>query len=59
MDIAPEDAEVVASSKSRSNSGALSSLQSALPHCLLLHGALLLAFALPNSQFDRLRLGLG
>ncbi|KAH8310452.1 hypothetical protein KR044_001419 [Drosophila immigrans] len=55
LDIAPEDAEVVASSKSRSNSGSLSSL----PHALLLHGTLLLAFALRNSQFDRLRLGLG
>ncbi|XP_030569151.1 neurotrimin [Drosophila novamexicana] len=59
MDIAPEDAEVVASSKSRSNSGALSSLQNAIPHCLLLRGALLLAFGLRNSQFDRLRFGLG
>ncbi|XP_017969192.1 opioid-binding protein/cell adhesion molecule homolog [Drosophila navojoa] len=59
MDIAPEDAEVVASSKSRSNSGALSSLQNALTHCVLQLGALLLVFGLRNSQFDRLRLGLG
>lgn len=48
MDIAPEDAEVVASSKSRSNG----SLRRALPHDVLLPGALLLALA-------SLRLGLG
>ncbi|SPP83016.1 neuronal growth regulator 1 isoform X1 [Drosophila guanche] len=59
LDIAPEDAEVVASSKSRSNSGAVSSLQGPLPQCLLLHMALLLALALSNCQYDRRRLGLG
>ncbi|EDW25736.1 GL16690, partial [Drosophila persimilis] len=59
LDIAPEDAEVVASSKSRSNSGAISSLQGPLPQCLLLHMALLLALALSNCQYDRRRLGLG
>ncbi|KAH8284326.1 hypothetical protein KR018_009356 [Drosophila ironensis] len=53
--IAPEDAEVVASSKSRSNSatGIL------LPQSQLLHTILLILLALSNCQFDRRRLGLG
>ncbi|KAI8043994.1 hypothetical protein M5D96_000142 [Drosophila gunungcola] len=59
QDIAPEDAEVVASSKSRSNSASVGSLPGSLPQSLLLHTALLLALALSNCQFDRRRLGLG
>ncbi|KAH8292493.1 hypothetical protein KR054_010763 [Drosophila jambulina] len=58
-DIGPEDAEVVASSKSRSNSGSISSPPGSLPQTLLLHSALLLVLALSNCQFDRRRLGLG
>lgn len=59
QDIGPEDAEVVASSKSRSNSGAVASPPGSLPQSLLLHTALLLVLALSNCQFDRRRLGLG
>ncbi|KAH8251849.1 hypothetical protein KR038_009405 [Drosophila bunnanda] len=59
VDIGPEDAEVVASSKSRSNSGAVASPPGSLPQSLLLHSALLLVLALSNCQFDRRRLGLG
>lgn len=55
QDIGPEDAEVVASSKSRSNSASIGSL----PGSTVLHTALLLALALSNCQFDRRRLGLG
>uniref|UniRef100_B3P8I2 GG11171 n=1 Tax=Drosophila erecta TaxID=7220 RepID=B3P8I2_DROER len=55
QDLGPEDAEVVASSKSRSNSASMGSL----PGSRVLHTALLLALALSNCQFDRRRLGLG
>ncbi|XP_017002962.3 igLON family member 5 isoform X1 [Drosophila takahashii] len=58
-DVVPEESEVVASSKSRSNGAPVGSLPGSMPHSLLLHTALLLALALSNCQFDRRRLGLG
>ncbi|KAH8313249.1 hypothetical protein KR067_003041 [Drosophila pandora] len=55
----PEDAEVLASSKSRSNSGAAGSRSEFQLQSLLLHTGLLLALALSNCQFDRRRQGRG
>ncbi|KAH8316035.1 hypothetical protein KR074_010086 [Drosophila pseudoananassae] len=55
----PEDAEVLASSKSRSNSGAAGSRPGFQLQSLLLHTGLLLALALSNCQFDRRRQGRG
>ncbi|XP_017052573.1 neurotrimin [Drosophila ficusphila] len=56
---APEDAEVMASSKSRNNAASVGIPPGSLSQSLLLHTALLLAMALSNCQFDRRRLGLG
>ncbi|EDV43034.2 uncharacterized protein Dana_GF16716 [Drosophila ananassae] len=55
----PEDAEVLASSKSRSNSGAAGSRSGFQLQSLLLHTGLLLALALSNCQIDRRRQGRG
>ncbi|XP_017102054.2 protein amalgam isoform X1 [Drosophila bipectinata] len=55
----PEDAEVLASSKSRSNSGAAGNRSGLQLQSLLLHTGLLLALALSNCQFDRRRQGRG